>query len=119
MKNFVISQKVRGRELHSLRKVLLTASMITGSVYGADEIIGEYKSDEVSLDSSISSLINPNNTPIFNEPLYSIMEFQAFEYREDEHAFIDDVESISVWEDPSLDYLEELNDDAVDLIPIQ
>lgn len=119
MKNFVITQKVRGRELHSLRKVLLTAAMITGSVYGADEIIGAYKSDDVSLDSSISSLINPNNTPIFNEPLYSIMEFQAFQYRDYEHAFIDDVESFSPYADPPLDYFSEVDDNDVELIPIQ
>lgn len=99
-------------------KVVLSASVLIGYPYASDEIKSAYKSDDVSLDSSISSLINPNNTPITNELLYSGIEYQAFENRDDEHAFINDLDSISEWDDPSLDYLEELNDDDVELIPI-
>lgn len=102
----------------NLNKVLLTATVITGVVSAANEN-EVYKSDDVSMDSSISSLINPHNTPIINEPLYSIMEFQAFEYRDEEHAFIDDLESFSPYADPPLEYFSEVDDNDVELIPIQ
>lgn len=100
-------------------KVVLIAGVLFGYPYASDEIKGVYTSDSVSLESSISTLlINPTNTPIFNEE-YSQFEYQAFENREDEHAFSEDLDAISIYTDPALDFFPDHEDDDVELIPMQ
>lgn len=100
-------------------KVVIIAGVLFGYPYASDEIKSVYTSDSVSLESSISTLlINPTNTPIFNDE-YLQFEYQAFENKEDEHAFNDDMDTISIYTDPALDFFPEDEDSDVELIPIQ
>jgi len=101
-------------------KVGIIASLLVGYPYASDEIKSIYTSDSVSLESSISTIIiNPTNTPLLNGELYSAIEYEAFENKEFEHAFSDDLDSISICSDPALDFFPEVNDDDIELIPIQ
>jgi hypothetical protein len=114
--------------MQTLNKVILTSCVILTTLT-ASEIKSIYNSDDVSLNSSATSYyVDPHNTPVSDHEIELYMVFDATQYEEflekvfdptEYNAFEWNSDTESSCSDPPLDYIQELDDDDVLLIPIQ
>lgn len=114
--------------MQTLNKVILISYVIFTTLT-ASEIKSVYNSDDVSLNSSATSYyVDPHNTPVPDHEIELYMFFNPTQYEEFLERVFDPIEyeaferysdTESFCPDPPLDYIQELDDDDVQLIPIQ